>query len=540
MRFCDAALVASLLAAAPAMAGTTVANSEGMEIAPNLVPIPVAEPTPAAGAIEPPVAVLDGGVANEVPSAEKAAESLFETLIADFRWGDPEMGAVPHLPVPPPHKMRAEDSDSGEEAPLDGKGGNALPLHLVSLPLSGDLTYAAVTRTLVSTRSLRGAPVQAPSVTGRPEVPDTAGPDGTAVIQSPIQTNALPETTLPPTIASDREGRISDPQKAFEHIERQLMERAGGQQPAAGDTAKPASREQASVAPTNSGAATPLQAQRFDALAMTAALEANTRSVPTAIAEGGSRIAGGGSLIPAPQTTERSPGIAREGARGAATLAPTADGLNLRTSVQGTGERSASFEWLQHSGGREQAAVNERVASTDASQPFTLGSAASVASHVATSTAAAGSAQRADVPVLQLSTPIATPEWADSLGERVVWLTSQSLDNAHIRLNPAHLGPVEVRVSVTDDRASVAFVAHHAVTREALESAAPRLREMLQAQGFASVNVEIGQQSQQSASHRGAEQRPQYWPSARDEAHEVRAYAPARTPGPRSILDTFA
>lgn len=90
-RYRDVALVAALFGAAPVLAGTSIAKSEGME-------------TPALNC----AAVPATGEVPSTPVAE-GAQGLFEALIADFRWGDPEMGAVPHLPVPPPYRMRAED-----------------------------------------------------------------------------------------------------------------------------------------------------------------------------------------------------------------------------------------------------------------------------------------------------------------------------------------------------------------------------------------------------------------------------------------------
>lgn len=102
---------------------------------------------------------------------------------------------------------------------------------------------------------------------------------------------------------------------------------------------------------------------------------------------------------------------------------------------------------------------------------------------------------RPETPVLHLDLPVTQPEWADGIDERIVWLSDNRVNDAQIRLNPAHLGPVEVRVSVGEDQTRVSFIAHHAATREALESATPRLREMLAAHGFGTVNVNLSHQS---------------------------------------------
>ncbi len=83
--------------------------------------------------------------------------------------------------------------------------------------------------------------------------------------------------------------------------------------------------------------------------------------------------------------------------------------------------------------------------------------------------------------------------WSQALGERVLWMAGRDMQQAEVRLNPPQLGPVEIRVRVHNDQASVSFVAQHPFTREALETSIPRLREML---GDANINladVDVGQ-----------------------------------------------
>lgn len=271
IRFRDAALVVSLFGALPVQAGTSIANSGAMD-------------TPVLSLASIPVT----GEVTSAPAAE-GATGVFEALIADFRYGEPEMGAVPYLPVPPPYRMRAEEAaEGGDEAPVGGNSGNVLPLSLPYLPM-------------------------------------------------PSAAMARPEA-----------------------------------------------------------------------------------------------------------------------------------------------------------------------------------------------------------PVLQLDTPVAQPEWAEGIGERIVWLSDNRVNDAQIRLNPGHLGPIEVRVSVGEDQARVSFIAHHAATREALEAATPRLREMLAAHGFGSVNVNI---SHESSGERTAQNpQPHHW-IARDSApaDEYAAGTGARLARPSSkALDAYA
>jgi len=74
--------------------------------------------------------------------------------------------------------------------------------------------------------------------------------------------------------------------------------------------------------------------------------------------------------------------------------------------------------------------------------------------------------------------------WADELSGKLTWLTERGIQSASLRLSPEHLGPLEIRISVVNDQASVWFGAAHADTRSALEQALPRLRELFAEQGL--------------------------------------------------------
>ena len=87
------------------------------------------------------------------------------------------------------------------------------------------------------------------------------------------------------------------------------------------------------------------------------------------------------------------------------------------------------------------------------------------------------------------------PGWGEEIGERIRWLVNHNIQTAELRLNPPHLGPIEIRVSLQNDQMNVMFTSHHAAVREALESAVPRLREMFGNSGLELTNVDISQHS---------------------------------------------
>lgn len=93
-----------------------------------------------------------------------------------------------------------------------------------------------------------------------------------------------------------------------------------------------------------------------------------------------------------------------------------------------------------------------------------------------------------------IRTPVTQPGWGDRIGERVVVLAGNQLKSAEIRLTPAELGPVRVQVSVEEGATNVTFHAAHAVTRDALEQALPRLREMLAESGLTLGQADVDEQ----------------------------------------------
>jgi len=96
---------------------------------------------------------------------------------------------------------------------------------------------------------------------------------------------------------------------------------------------------------------------------------------------------------------------------------------------------------------------------------------------------------RTDIPAI--TRPLTHPDWSKDLGEQIVWMTNKSIPAAEIKLNPAHLGPISVRIDVSQDQANVVFTTHHADVKEAIEASIPKLREMLGAQQLNLVNVNV-------------------------------------------------
>ena len=113
---------------------------------------------------------------------------------------------------------------------------------------------------------------------------------------------------------------------------------------------------------------------------------------------------------------------------------------------------------------------------------------------------------------LSVSTPIRDQNWAGDFAQKIVWLASSDKQSAQLTLNPPHMGPIEVSLSMDKGSATASFVSASAEVRDAIETALPRLREM-----FASAGIELGQTNvsaqsfQQQASNGEANRSPSQW-----------------------------
>lgn len=100
----------------------------------------------------------------------------------------------------------------------------------------------------------------------------------------------------------------------------------------------------------------------------------------------------------------------------------------------------------------------------------------------------------ADVAVAKpaIALPLAAPGWNNALADNVTVLVQGRQPSAELQINPPNLGPVEIKVSVQGDQATVSFFSAHAPVREAIQAAVPRLTEALADAGIGLGNVFVG------------------------------------------------
>jgi len=136
---------------------------------------------------------------------------------------------------------------------------------------------------------------------------------------------------------------------------------------------------------------------------------------------------------------------------------------------------------------------------------------------------ASTASQSGDVSSLNRMPPIQAPlgsqAWGDALQQRIVMMAGQGMDRAEIKLHPPHLGPLDIRIAVTQEQTSLILSSHNASTRDALEQALPRLRDMLQEQGLEMGEAEVRDGRAEDGDERSQGEARGRTPQGREEGH---------------------
>ncbi|XAG68143.1 flagellar hook-length control protein FliK [bacterium 19CA06SA08-2] len=100
---------------------------------------------------------------------------------------------------------------------------------------------------------------------------------------------------------------------------------------------------------------------------------------------------------------------------------------------------------------------------------------------------------------------LASPETPAQLHQKVNLMLTDKLQQAEIQLDPLGLGKMKIQIQMgADNQANVHFVVQHGQTREMLEQAMPRLRDMLAGQGIQLGQTLVQQQPQQQSQGQSA------------------------------------
>jgi flagellar hook-length control protein FliK len=130
------------------------------------------------------------------------------------------------------------------------------------------------------------------------------------------------------------------------------------------------------------------------------------------------------------------------------------------------------------------------------------------------------------------------------VGARLQWIAEQQGGEATLRISPDGLGPVEIRLKLDGDRVELGFTATQQDTRQALQDALPKLREMLAQQGLQLGHADVGQKHAQSSNEDASKTAKGF--AGDDEGDGIVLAAPAREANVlvgrsgRGMLDLYA
>ncbi|GAB5453004.1 MAG: flagellar hook-length control protein FliK [Halioglobus sp.] len=87
------------------------------------------------------------------------------------------------------------------------------------------------------------------------------------------------------------------------------------------------------------------------------------------------------------------------------------------------------------------------------------------------------------------------PAWNSDVAGRVSLMMRNGASEASLQLNPPELGRLDIKIATDGDAARVLFTVQGAETRELLEQAMPRLREMLEESGLSLSRFDVADQN---------------------------------------------
>lgn len=110
---------------------------------------------------------------------------------------------------------------------------------------------------------------------------------------------------------------------------------------------------------------------------------------------------------------------------------------------------------------------------------------------------------------LSLSSPIQSREFAQEMGDRMLWIADRNIKSAYLELNPPELGPLQIQLNLKpgEETASVHFMTQHLAVKQALEEHMPKLKEWMAEQGFNLLDAQVS--SDQSSNQGGSQQSSQ-------------------------------
>jgi hypothetical protein len=146
-------------------------------------------------------------------------------------------------------------------------------------------------------------------------------------------------------------------------------------------------------------------------------------------------------------------------------------------------------------------------------------------------------------PVVQaeLRAVVGSEEFAPALGSQLSVFVRDGIEHAQLKLHPAELGPIEVRIDVEGGRAQVDFSAAQALTRQALQDAVPALASALREAGLTLTGGGVFEQPREQRGEARRDEARATTPAHGEPADAAAAAASRPRPTrPRGVVDLYA
>jgi flagellar hook-length control protein FliK len=142
------------------------------------------------------------------------------------------------------------------------------------------------------------------------------------------------------------------------------------------------------------------------------------------------------------------------------------------------------------------AALNDAtITSQSTNSPSTEQNANTILNNLSTLNQAVSSGTTAQAPAMTMTQNLTHPEWNNELGQKLIWMHTQNIPSAEIKINPPDLGPLSIKIDVDQNQqTTVSFITQHSEVKDAIEAAIPKLREMLNGQQLSLLDVNVSQQ----------------------------------------------
>lgn len=100
--------------------------------------------------------------------------------------------------------------------------------------------------------------------------------------------------------------------------------------------------------------------------------------------------------------------------------------------------------------------------------------------------------------------PVHQPEFGERFSQQLTVLVHHGIQHAHLSVSPPELGPVDVRITLQHDEATVQLASPSLAARDAMQDALPRLRELLEQAGVRLNDAGVYADLPQRGAHGGA------------------------------------